>query len=343
MQFKEITDKFDWENFMAVQPWAQFNQSWIWGEFRKAQGCPVFRFALMDDNGRWLCALSGEYRAKRFGLGYWFVPRGPIFAQTVSKEDYRHLIEELIFQIQAKGHLPRALFWRWEPVINPVSEQRYLPARFFRTTSANPSSTAVLDLAKSEDDLLAGMHQKTRYNIKVAERHGVVVRVTNHPGDLDKFLKLMNETSVRDGFVQHESAYLSKTYYTLAAAHMARLRVAELNGAMLAANLEITYGDTVTYLYGASSHLMRNAMAPYALQWAAIRAAKQAGAKIYDFWGVNPELQSSYLYKPKWEGITRFKMAWGAQRIDLIGTWDLPMSLPLYRLIFFKRLYLTKP
>jgi len=185
---------------------------------------------------------------------------------------------------------------------------------------------------------MAAMHQKTRYNIKVAAKNGITTRVTNHPKDVDRFLKLMDETAGRDKFTQHDAPYLAKTLYTLSAAHMARLRVAELNGAMLAANLEVNYGNTYTYLYGASSSKIRKVMAPYALQWDAIRQAKAEGAKWYDFWGCNPESKATPLYKPSWDGITRFKLGWGAGRKCLIGTWDLPFNILMYHAVFFRRL-----
>lgn len=328
----------DWEAFQSSQPWMQFPQSWVWGEFRKSLKFPVQRFALVDKEGRWIMATQGEYRSKRFGLGYWFTPRGPQFHPRVRQEEQKEYLEIFIRELYGKNQLPKSLFWRMEPMICPESTMRSLPPRMNRVQAMNPVCTAVLDLTKSEEELLAKMHQKTRYNIKIASKHNVVCRVSNHPKDVDNFLRLMDETAGRDGFKQHDSQYLSKTLYTLAAAHMARLRVAEINGAMLSANLEVNYGNTVTYLYGASSSKIRQAMAPYALQWEAIKQAKSEGAKWYDFWGCNPESMATPIYKESWEGITRFKMGWGAERKCLIGTWDLPMNIPLYRLVFFRRL-----
>lgn len=338
MHLLEINDPTTWEIFQLRQPWTQFTQSWAWGEYRKHLGYPVRRFAMVDENGDWLCAAQGEYRRKAFGLGFWFAPRGPVVSHKVEKEKYRAVIAHLVSAMSEKAKLQRCLFWRFEPLIEVESEVRHLPPRFIRSLSVNPSSTRILDLTKTEDELLHDMHEKTRYNIKVAARHDVKTRVTAHPADIDKFLQLMAETEKRAGFVQHSSTYIYNTLQTLSAAKMARLRIAELNGAMLAANVEISYGQTVTYLYGASSHLMRQAMAPYALQWEAIKAAKREGTKKYDFWGVNPLNISSPLYKQSWDGITRFKAGWGGDQVDLIGTWDLPFNMTLYTLIFMRRL-----
>jgi len=337
MHLLEVADQANWELFQLKQPWSQFTQSWAWGEFRKAQGCPVKRLALVGEEGEWLCAVQGEYRRKSLGLGYWFAPKGPVFSSKLDKGEYRAVISHLVRLMAEKEILPRSLFWRFEPIIQAESQVRRLPPRFVRTFSVNPSSTILLDLTRSEQELLSDMHEKTRYNIKVASRHGIAVRLTSHPADIDRFLQLMSETEARAGFVQHPPAYLYKTLQTLAAAKMARLRIAELNGAMLAADMEITYGQTVTYLYGASSQMMRQAMAPYALHWEAIKVAKLEGFRLYDFWGVNPPNVSSPLYKKSWEGISRFKQGWGGRQTNLIGTWDLPLNMPLYTLLFLPR------
>lgn len=338
MHLLEVNDPANWEIFQLKQPWTQFTQSWAWGEFRKSLGYQVRRLAMTDQNGEWLCAVQGEYRPKALGLGYWFAPRGPVISSKIERENYRAIISHLTSLLAEKARLPRSLFWRFEPLIRAESQTRDLPPRFIRSLSVNPSSTNLLNLKRTEEELLARMHEKTRYNIKIATRHGVTTRLTAHPADIDQFLRLMSETEQRAGFVQHSTDYLYKTLQTLAAAKMARLRVAELNGAMLAGNLEIVYGQTVTYLYGASSQMMRQAMAPYALHWEAIKAAKQEGNGLYDFWGVNPTNVSSPLYKKSWEGITRFKNGWGGDHVDLIGTWDLPLNVTLYNLIFMRKL-----
>ncbi|HWR00048.1 MAG TPA: peptidoglycan bridge formation glycyltransferase FemA/FemB family protein, partial [Candidatus Methylomirabilis sp.] len=111
-----------------------------------------------------------------------------------------------------------------------------------------------------------------------------------------------------------------------------RVRIAEKGGEPLAASLEVSYGDTRTYLYGASSSAKRNLMAPYALHWDAIRTAKREGCRYYDFHGVNPADESSPSWKSSWAGITRFKLGWGGERRDLVGTWERPTNRVAYRL-----------
>jgi lipid II:glycine glycyltransferase (peptidoglycan interpeptide bridge formation enzyme) len=211
-----------------------------------------------------------------------------------------------------------------------------MPIRMVRTKARSPAVTRVLDLHKAESELLAEMHSKTRYNIRVAEKNGVTVRVGDRPEDLEAFLRLTKETSTRDAFTPLSDAYLRATYETLAPQGMIQLRLAQYGEQVLAANMEVVYGDTLTYLHGASSSQERQRMAPYALQWDAIRSGKLQGKAYYDFWGCNPALTSNYYYKERWEGISRFKQGWGGELREFIGTWDLPVNRLLYLLAFPK-------
>ena len=338
MKLIEVQDQQTWDGFMSVQPFAQFLQSWNWGAFRSEQGKPIKRFALVDANEKWLAALQMEYRYKRLDLGYWFAPRGPIFAPEVN---VMHKADVMLQLSQALLDLPelreRCLFWRIEPVVEIAQPEDLMPLSYHRNDAANPASTYLVDLTQSEEDLLASMHEKTRYNIRVAERHGVTVRTSTRAADVDAFLSLMNETAKRDGFVQHPDAYLRASFQALAAVGMARIRLAEHGDMVLAANMEVMFGDTATYLYGASSSEERQLMAPYAIHWSAIQDAKRDGYRLYDMWGANPPFKAMYYYKPSWDGISRFKKNWGGRSINLVGTWDLPFNRFLYRLAFLNK------
>ncbi len=149
----------------------------------------------------------------------------------------------------------------------------------------------------------------------------------------------MEETARRDRFVPHTSSYLAATYAFLAPCGLAKIRLAELKGKPIAANFEIAFGDTVTYLYGASSSESRNTMAPYLLHRSAITDARARGFSIYDFWGANPDWKGMFAYKPSWEGITRFKKGWGGRLVNLVGTWDLPFNVLGYRLTHMNQFF----
>jgi len=343
MTLVEIHDQKTWDSFVSAQPRASFQQSWAWGDFQISQGHPVKRF-IFDD----ALACQLIYYKRRFS-GYWFAPRGPVFAQTppqgsntspaLLREEgvlsgRRALFSSFLTDLLSQNLPGPALFYRFEPPLSIKDAENLMPMRMRRNHAMSPATTALIDLTKTEDDLLAAMHPKTRYNIRVAEKHGITVREDAWPEDIDAFLKLMQETGERDAFTPLSLSYLRSTFESLKIEGVTRLFIAEANGKVLAASMVMAFGDTMTYLHGASSSKSREMMAPYALHWAAICQAKREGFKYYDLWGCNPEQKSSFYYKPSWEGITRFKEGWGGERINLTGTWDLPMNRILYRLAF---------
>lgn len=333
----QVRDKQVWDRFIQADAWNAFPQAWSWGEFQTSQGKSVVRLALVDERGHWLVAGQGIWYPKRYGTGYWLFPRGPVFAAHIlePREVFCTFLEEL-----AKEKLPhKGLFMRVEPPLTLDEGRGMMPLRMQRTHALEPASTIVVDLAKTEEALLANLHPKTRYNIRVAERHGVTVRAGSSEKDIKLFLDLTAETAERDKFVSHDDHYLRATCEALMESGFVRLRFAEWQGKCLGANLEIAFGDTVTYLHGSSSSQDRQVMAPYILHWEAMRTAKREGAAFYDLYGANPRLQSSVYYKPSWEGITRFKRGWGGADVDLMGTWDLPLNKALYYLVFPKLLW----
>lgn len=333
---EEIQDQTTWDDLVSTQSWASFPQSWQWGMFQAEQGHAIRRLILKENGSALLCCQLSQDR-RSFGMNYWVGVRGPVFlpaAQSRIREVFHAFLTEMS-RLELPGY---TLFFRVEPFLPAEIGKNIMPIRMLRNHARSPAATRVLDLTKTEQELLSGMHSKTRYNIRVAEKHGVTVRVGDQPGDIEHFLRLTKETSERDAFTPHADAYLRATYESLAASGMSRLRFAEKDGEIFAANMEIVYGDTITYLHGASSSRERQLMAPYKLHWDAIQSAKQEGRSLYDLWGCNPSLISNYYYKPSWEGISRFKQGWGGELRELIGTWDLPVNRLLYFLAFPKTL-----
>jgi len=201
------------------------------------------------------------------------------------------------------------MFLRFEPIY----EFNVLDFSFpiFQTIDVQPSQTLILDLTKSEEEILQAMHQKTRYNIRLAEKKGVKI-VEAGADRFEEFWQLLTSTGDRDDFNLHGRGYyqamlkMDKSFV--------KLLFAEYQGKPLAGNLVIFFGDTATYIHGGSSNDNREVMAPYAMQWHTIKLAKQAGYKYYDFHGID---------ETKWPGVTRFKMGFGGQIVKYPGTFDL--------------------
>ena len=185
---------------------------------------------------------------------------------------------------------------------------------------ASPKATWILDLTMTEEDLLAQMKPKTRYNIRLAEKKGVRVKCSD---DADVLYEMLTATSgKKTGYFPHEKEYYTKMIEELGKNDSAHIYVAEYQGDPLAAIMVTHVGKVATYLHGGQSEKDRNLMAPYLCQWTAIKEAKARGCELYDFWGV---AESDDPNDP-WAGITRFKEGFGGEKVVYPGTYDLVLK-----------------
>ena len=179
---------------------------------------------------------------------------------------------------------------------------------------------------KTEEEMLASFAQKHRYNIRLAVKKGVQVRVCGQEMVHD-FTQIMIETGMRDHFVTRNEAYFSNLLKNLG--EHARLYMAFHEGTPIAGTLAIWFGDKVWYLYGASSNRHRNLMPNYLLQWNMIQWALEKKCRIYDFRGVSGDLsEDNPLY-----GLYKFKKGFHGEFTEFIGEMDLILSKPLYVMI----------
>lgn len=193
-----------------------------------------------------------------------------------------------------------------------------------------PERTLVLDLDKSEDEILAQMKPKGRYNIGVAQKKGVVVKQLGADvpvPDFDAFYKILEKTGERDEFGIHPKSFYKTLLETFAPQGMASLFLAyDKEETIVAGIIVIFYGNTATYYYGASDYAHRNLMAPYALQWEAIREAKKRGMRYYDFLGIAPTDNK----KHPWAGVTEFKKKFGGREKGFPKVFDVVYKPVLY-------------
>jgi len=206
-----------------------------------------------------------------------------------------------------------------------------------------PKETLIIDISKSEEEILAGMKSKTRYNIKLAQKHDVSVKAISNKNSrsqkleaksyLEEFLRLTKVMSERQGIKTHSDEYYRKMFEIIPE-NIIKLYVAEYDNQIIAANIVIFYGDTAIYLHGASNDEYRNIMAPYLLQWQAIKDAKEAGCIKYDLGGVKINNKAG----KSWEGVTRFKLGFSPNTVpvEFPGCYDIivnPVKYWTYRII----------
>jgi peptidoglycan pentaglycine glycine transferase (the first glycine) len=176
-------------------------------------------------------------------------------------------------------------------------------------------------LTVDEDVMLARQKQKTRYNIGLSARKGVTVR-HGTLSDLSRWYEMYRETSQRDGFTIHSLEYYRTVLECLTSRNMAALLLAEHEGDLLAGIIVFAFGRSAQYVYGASSNLRRNLMAPYLVQWEGMRWARDRGAAVYDLWGIPDTLVES---EDLW-GVYRHKSGYGGDIVRYIGAYDLVRS-----------------
>lgn len=201
----------------------------------------------------------------------------------------------------------------------------------FRKAASNvlPTNTIFVNLENQEDMLLKKMKPKTRYNISLAIRRGVEVKVHGMES-LDIWYNLYKETAIRNSFMLHSLDYFKiilteKANDTNSPAEVLLL-IAEYDGNPLAAMFLVISDNRATYLYGASTSYRRNLMATYAVQWRAMTIAKERGCVEYDMFGVSPGCDESH----PMHGLFRFKSGFGGELHHSMGCWDYPLDNEVY-------------
>jgi len=314
----EIGSEWDnrWDALAAACRYSGFMQSSAWAAFKRAEGYCTPRFGLFDGD-----TLVGGASLLTFpsasSEGMILCADGPVLPwddYAASREGLRLLIASVEEIAEQSG----GLGWRIEPRVGlprPMVLKNWKRA----PVDLNPAHSLVIDLRLPPDQILAAMHPKGRYNIRVAARHGVRAVRSNAMQDLRRFYSLFAETALRNGFFAEPFGFFINLVTNLFPAGMAELCFAELGSETLAASLVIYYGQRATYLYGGSSSRYRNCMPTYQMHWCAIQSAQQRGCLEYDMYGFDPFEQPDHPYA----GFSRFKKQFGGSRFDAIGAHDL--------------------
>ncbi len=292
-----------------------FLQSLEWAEIQKNDGQKVL-LKKIEDNEKIVAYFLVIERKVFKNIKYWYIPRGPIIFKNNnwSWEDFFSSLGEDAIE-------NNVVFIRLEPIRSDFDNFIKTKSEYIvKTKDIQPSHTTFLDLSFNSDILLRGMAQKTRYNIRLAEKKGVNI-IRADIKNFDDFWRLMSLTSKRDQFFIHNKEY----YYNLIknGAEFIRLYLAKLDDRVLALGLFSFFSDTVSYLHGASDNSMRNVMAPYLLQWEVIKKAQEEGYKYYDFYGVDDK---------KWPGVSRFKRGFAGNDFSFLGTYDFIVNKKKYSL-----------
>jgi len=298
----------DWNHFLTQHPNAHLLQIGEWGELKSAFGWTPVRIVSGNVGAQIL------FRKLPLGFTVGYIPK-PVIPKgdAVSNQSFGNQFWKEIDDTCRKH---RAIFLKLEPDLwnNQKPETWNLK---LRTSPHNiqPPRTIIIDIRGSEDEILAKMKPKTRYNIRLAEKKHVVVRAWD---DIESFHKMMLLTGGRDGFGIHSLEYYKRAYELLHPKGLGEILVAEYEGKPLAALFVARNGNRAYYLYGASTDEERNRMPAYLLQWEAMQWSKARGCDEYDLWGVPDEdeatLEANFetRHDGLW-GVYRFKRGFGGE------------------------------
>jgi lipid II:glycine glycyltransferase (peptidoglycan interpeptide bridge formation enzyme) len=296
-----IVSLTDWNQFLATHSNAHLLQTGEWGELKSAFGWKPVRVI----SGR----IGAQILFRKLPLGFTigYIPKPVITDQSVSEQFWK--------EIDSICRKQRTVFCKLEPDSWDANFILHPSPFILSRHNIQPPRTIIIDIRGSEEEILARMKQKTRYNIRLAEKKGVTVRTWD---DVDAFHKMMLVTGGRDGFGVHSLEYYKRAYELLQPKGLGEILVAEYEGKPLAALFVARNGNRSYYLYGASTDEERNRMPTYLLQWEAMKWAKARGGEEYDLWGVPDEeeatLEANFetRHDGLW-GVYRFKRGFGGE------------------------------
>lgn len=269
---------------------------------------------------------------------YLYIPRGPGVNTKYQIPNTEQHIQELIALAKQKS----ARWIRIEPATEEILEtiQKDTAYKIVKAPhDMQPREIFVIDITKSEEELLSSMKPKTRYNIRLAEKRGVRAFATREEKHMQAFFDLVEMTARRKEISPHPKDYYAK-FFDAFPPEMCQLFVAEYNGEVLVANICILYQGRAVYLHGGSSDKHRDMMAPFLLQWEQIKYAKAHGCTEYDFGGVRTQATSYQLSASNsWGGITRFKLGFSPNTLPITypGSYDIVLDTKVYALYNFIR------
>lgn len=303
-----------------------FIQSYQWGEFREKTGVEVIRLGVFGPSTS--SGLKAGYQLTVHSIPHLpytvlYLPKGPL------PDDF------MLATLLKIGQEKNAIFIKLEPDVEVAETKYQIPVNRNLVLSPRPLFTKYtfqIDLTKSEKELMSQMKEKTRYNVRLAQKHGVKVLEDNSPEAFEIYLRLLAETTTRQKFYAHNEDYHRKMWEIFAPSGFVHLLLAYYQEKPLVAWILFRFRETLYYPYGASSAEHREVMASNLIMWEAIKLGKKLGCQIFDLWGClgpNPSPADP------WYGFHRFKEGYGGKLVEFIGTYDLVINPLLYRIYNF--------
>lgn len=317
LKIEKINKKKEWEDFLEKQEFYPLFQSFSWGEVQKKLGFEIERIGIFSKEKLVGIALVVDVIAKRGR--YFHVRHGPVFSDF-KKSEFNCLVQYLIKSARERG----ASFIRLSPLISKerVGEDFFRKFKFIKSPIHNMDAQIcwVLDITKTEEQLLKEMRKTTRYLIKRGVGLGLKIVKAKNRSDIKFFLALYKKTAKKHGFVPHQG--IAEEFTMFKRDKQAELFLSKFKNKVISGALVIYCGDQAIYHHGASDKKYEKLSPSYLLQWEAILEAKKRGKRLYNFWGIAPPSSKNH----PWQGLTLFKTGFGGEVREFVPSHDLPLS-----------------
>lgn len=323
-EIREASDKKEWDGFVAKRVEANFLQSWDFYEFHLARGKKVVRRLAICD-GKIVGAYAGVVETARRGT-YLAIAGGPI----MDWED-KGLAKAVFDDIRRAGIDHSCVFVRVRPQLELSQKSLDLMQKLGLRKAPMYLSVeyaGILDLRKSEEEILAGASQGFRRKLRKAEKAEITVEASTNPAVMKSFCKLEALHAKRQGYVAFSESFLTKQFGAFSKNGEAIMYTAKKDGEILAQNFMIFYGPEASYHYGVSSDLGTKYSAAPLLHLAAMREARERKMIRYNLWGIVGVGEKSH----RFYGVSEFKRSFGCEEYKYTPAHDMILKPAKYQL-----------
>jgi len=323
MKIEEITNKIQWEDFTEKNKETSFLQSWNWGEFNKVTGEKIWRIGIFEDNNLEAVSLVLKVKARRGS--FLFVPYGPVYPDNLDINQKEKVLRELTVFLKDLAKKEKVVFIRISSPLEKNEENLEIFKKIgFRDAPIHmmhPEITWLLDITKSEEEIMKGMRKTHRNLIRRAEKEGVEILQGTDEEDVKIFYDIHMETVKRHKFIPFSFNYIKSEIEIFRKDDQISVFSAKYDNKRISSAIIVFYKDQAFYHHGSSRSEYNKIPASYLALWKGILEAKKRGIKTFNFYGIVED-------KPKhpWYGLSQFKKGFGGYKKELVHCQDLPLS-----------------
>ncbi|MBQ6460878.1 peptidoglycan bridge formation glycyltransferase FemA/FemB family protein [Candidatus Saccharibacteria bacterium] len=325
MKIIDITDREKWDSFIKSHPESNFLQSWDFYEFHKSRGKKVVRRAAVDDKNKIIAAYAGVVETAKRGT-YLAIAGGPIMDFTKTA-----VVKEIFADIKEIGKREKCVFVRVRPQLE-LSEKSLNLMKNLGLKKApmylSVEYAGILDLSKTEEEILAGASQGFRRKLRKAEKNDIEITADTNPESIKEFCRLEKKHAERQKYVAFSSDFLKKQFEAFAKNNEVLIYTAKKDGEILAQNFMIFYGPEASYHYGVSSELGTKYSAAPLLHLEAMREARKRGMTRYNLWGIVGQDETYH----RFYGVSEFKRSFGCEELKYTPAHDLILQPLKYKI-----------